>query len=266
MLRRRQILSCSVLPFAAALAVPHARAEDVAGYPRAAFDAHSQAELLKALGLPAPVASRELTLSGPELSEDGSVVPVAVACTASGVQRLLIGVERNPNWLAAIFELAEGTEAGVATRLKMQQSSNVVALALLKDGRVLQAVREIKVTLGGCAGAADSTPERSGQPSLIRVQPAAGGGATVRALMKHEMESGQRKDEAGRAVPAWHIQEVVARLNGQAVLSAHWGPAVSKNPFLQFGLKTAKGGDRLALAWADNRGTRRSDEVTLAAI
>nr|WP_130432776.1 thiosulfate oxidation carrier complex protein SoxZ [Rivibacter subsaxonicus] len=97
----------------------------------------------------------------------------------------------------------------------------------------------------------------------MRAQASAGKGTVVRALLSHEMESGQRKDEQGRVIPAWHITEFSARLNGHPVLGAWWGPAVSRNPFLQFTLKNAKTGDRLALAWVDNRGERRSDEATV---
>jgi sulfur-oxidizing protein SoxZ len=90
------------------------------------------------------------------------------------------------------------------------------------------------------------------------------GRTTVRILMSHEMESGQRKEANGRLVPAWHIQTVTVKLNDRPVLSAHWGPSVSKNPFLQFNLRGAKPGDRLAVAWTDNRGTSRGDEAIVA--
>lgn len=85
----------------------------------------------------------------------------------------------------------------------------------------------------------------------------------VRVRMAHEMESGQRKDAAGKLVPAWFIQEVLVTLNGRQVLSAEYGPAVSKNPFLQFALKGAKTGDRLAISWKDSRGATRTDEATV---
>ena len=75
-------------------------------------------------------------------------------------------------------------------------------------------------------------------PMRIRAQ-ASGGNAVVRVLMSHEMETGQRKDSAGKVIPAWHITEVTATHNGKQVLSAEWGPAVAKNPFLQFKLKGA---------------------------
>ena len=100
-------------------------------------------------------------------------------------------------------------------------------------------------------------------PMRIRAQ-AAGDKATVRVLMSHDMETGQRKDAAGKTIPAWYIQDVGATLNGKPVLSAQWGPSVSKNPFLQFNVKGAKSGDKISISWVDNRGERRSDEATLA--
>jgi sulfur-oxidizing protein SoxZ len=100
-------------------------------------------------------------------------------------------------------------------------------------------------------------------PMRIRAQ-AAGDKTTVRVLMAHEMESGQRKDAAGKIVPAWYIQEVTASHNGKAVLVAEWGPAVSKNPFLQFVLKGAKAGDKIAITWKDTKGDSRTDEATVS--
>ncbi len=100
-------------------------------------------------------------------------------------------------------------------------------------------------------------------PMRIRAQ-AAAGNATVRVLMSHEMETGQRKDAAGKLIPAWYIQEVTATHNGKPVLAAEWGTAVSKNPFLQFVVKGAKAGDKVAITWKDNRGETRTDEATVS--
>lgn len=100
-------------------------------------------------------------------------------------------------------------------------------------------------------------------PMRIRAQ-AAGDKATVRVLMSHEMESGQRKDAAGALVPAWFIQDVEAKHNGKSVMTAEWGPAVSKNPFLQFTVKGAKAGDKIAVTWKDNKGEIRTDEATVS--
>ena len=257
---RRDLLSMSVLAGWPWLV----RAQAATSKRRPAFEAKAMPELLKALNLPAPQPSPEVSLQAPDLHEDGSVVPLAFACRAPGVQRLLLCIDRNPFVLAAIFEPGEGVDPAFSTRIKMQETSEVRVLAVLRDGRVLSASKEVRITLGGCAGAADAVPERLGQPTLIRLQPN-GDEVTVRALLKHEMESGQRKDEAGRVAPAWYIEEVAVRLNERPVLTAQWGTSISKNPFLQFAVKGAKPGDRVAIAWADNRGNRRSDEATLAA-
>ncbi len=99
-------------------------------------------------------------------------------------------------------------------------------------------------------------------PMRIRAQ-VAGANATVRVLMAHEMETGQRKDAAGKTIPAWHITDVSATHNGKNVLSAEWGPGVAKNPFLQFTVKGAKAGDKIAVTWKDNKGDSRTDEATV---
>lgn len=100
-------------------------------------------------------------------------------------------------------------------------------------------------------------------PMRIRAQ-MAGDKATVRVLMNHEMETGLRKDAGGKPIPAWYIQEVTAQLNGKPVLAAEWGPSVSKNPFLQFSVKGAKAGDKIAVTWKDNKGDSRTDEATVS--
>jgi sulfur-oxidizing protein SoxZ len=100
-------------------------------------------------------------------------------------------------------------------------------------------------------------------PMRIRAQ-MSGDKATVRVLMSHEMETGQRKDSAGKTIPAWFIQEVTASLNGKPVMRAEWGPAVSKNPFLQFNVKGAKAGDKVSVTWKDNKGETRTDEAVVS--
>ncbi len=100
-------------------------------------------------------------------------------------------------------------------------------------------------------------------PMRIRAQ-AQGDKTTVSVLVSHEMESGQRKDAAGKTVPAWFIQNIVATHNGKTVMSAQWGPAVSKNPFLRFSFKGGKAGEKVILSWSDNKGDKRTDEAVIA--
>jgi sulfur-oxidizing protein SoxZ len=87
--------------------------------------------------------------------------------------------------------------------------------------------------------------------------------ATVHAFIKHPMETGNRKDPTGKLIPAEYIREVMCTHNGRTVLTAHWGPGISKNPYLSFRLANAKPGERLALRWEDNQGGRDSVEVVL---
>ena len=100
-------------------------------------------------------------------------------------------------------------------------------------------------------------------PMRIRAA-VAGDKVEVRVLMSHEMETGQRKDAKGELVPAHYIQTVNVTHNGKTVMSAEWGPAVAKNPFLQFNIKGAKTGDKVSVNWKDNRGDTRTDEATVA--
>ena len=100
-------------------------------------------------------------------------------------------------------------------------------------------------------------------PMRIRAQ-AAGDKVTVRVLISHEMESGMRKAADGNLVPAHYIQTVSATHNGKTVMSAQWGPAVSKNPFIQFTFNGGKAGDKIAVTWVDNKGDKRTDEATIS--
>ena len=99
-------------------------------------------------------------------------------------------------------------------------------------------------------------------PMRIRAT-AKDGGINVKILMAHEMETGQRKDSAGKPIPAHFIKHVSAMWQGKEVLSANWGPAIAKNPFLEFNFKGGKKGDKIAVTWEDNKGETRTDETTI---
>jgi sulfur-oxidizing protein SoxY len=118
---------------------------------KAAFDAKTVEETLKALGAGTPANSADVQLTAPDIAENGAVVPVGVVSTLAGVEAIAILIEKNPNPLAASFVLPAGTEASVQTRVKMGQTSDVYALVKV-GGQFLMAKKEIKVTLGGCGG------------------------------------------------------------------------------------------------------------------
>lgn len=87
----------------------------------------------------------------------------------------------------------------------------------------------------------------------------------VRVLLPHPMESGQRRDAAGQLIPAHYITSVILSLNGKPVIEGALGTAVSANPLFAFQLAGVKAGDRLAVAWVDNKGQRGSAESSFTA-
>lgn len=154
---RRQMMDRSarvaaLLAAAGALpALAQAQAQAPA-WDKGAFEAKSMSDLMRALGAGAPVESRDVTVTGPDIAENGAVVPLGASTALPGVRRMLLLVEKNPNVLAAMFDVTDAVDASFSTRAKMGQSSNVFAVAQMADGRVLFAGKEVKVTLGGCGG------------------------------------------------------------------------------------------------------------------
>lgn len=124
----------------------------LAAYNKTAFEAKTLADVLKALGAGAPVESKDVTIGGPDIAENGAVVPLTASTALPGAKQILILVEKNPAAMIALFNLTDSVEANVATRAKMGQSSDVYAVAIMSDGKVLFAKKEVKVTLGGCGG------------------------------------------------------------------------------------------------------------------
>jgi sulfur-oxidizing protein SoxY len=122
-----------------------------AAWTQAGFETRNVADAVKAFGGSTPAAIAGVTLIGPDIAENGAAVSVVLASTLPGVTRLLLLVEKNRNTLAAMFDLSsDAVEPRIETRVKMGQSSNVYAGAMLVDGRVLYARKDIEVTLGGC--------------------------------------------------------------------------------------------------------------------
>ncbi len=119
---------------------------------KAAFETNTMDATVKALGGGAPAQSKDITfVQTPDIAENGAVVPVGVTSSIPNTESIAILVEKNPNMLAAVFDIPPGTEPSLSTRIKMGQSSNVYAL-VKADGKFYVAGKEIKVTLGGCGG------------------------------------------------------------------------------------------------------------------
>lgn len=99
-----------------------------------------------------------------------------------------------------------------------------------------------------------------GDPMRIRAT-TAGDMVDVKILMRHDMETGQRKDAAGKVIPGHFIQKLVIKSNDKIVLDALFGPSVSKDPYLAFKFKGGAKGDKISVTWTDNRGDTRTDQT-----
>ena len=155
-MERRDFLAsssgASALALAAAAGLTPAHAQTAPAWNKLAFDTKSLADVAKALGATsAPVESRDLVLQAPEIAENGAVVRVAAQSNIASTTQIAFVIDKNPSALAAAFDIPAGTEAAVSTNVKMGQSSNVYALVKAGD-KFFYAVKEVKVTLGGCGG------------------------------------------------------------------------------------------------------------------
>lgn len=151
--RRNFVKSSAILGLMAAaglLGNDQAQAQ-TAGWNKAAFDAKDLAGTVQALGGSAPAQSADIAITAPDIAENGAVVPVGVTSKIPNTQAVYILVEKNPNALAAGFNLPAGTDPTVSTRIKMGQTSNVHAV-VKADNKFYYATKEVKVTLGGCGG------------------------------------------------------------------------------------------------------------------
>jgi sulfur-oxidizing protein SoxY len=142
--------SAAVAALLAGAGVLPARAQSA--WNKAAFEGKSVDEAIKGLGIAKPIESKDIAFTAPDIAENGAVVPIAVSTTLPGVKRIAFLVEKNPTTLAGVFEFTDAVETSVATRIKMGQSSNVLAVAIMGDGKVFYAQKDVKVTLGGCGG------------------------------------------------------------------------------------------------------------------
>ena len=123
-----------------------------ADWNKAAFDTKSLNDAVKAMGGTGATESKDITIVSPDIAENGAVVPFTITSKVPNTAAVAILVEKNPNILAANFEIPQGTEPWVNTRVKMGQTSNVIALVKSSDGKFHYASKEVKVTLGGCGG------------------------------------------------------------------------------------------------------------------
>jgi sulfur-oxidizing protein SoxY len=154
-IRRRGILKAGggtgVLALAAAAGLIRPGEVFAQQWNKAAFETRSFADTLKALGGGGSTESAQIQITAPDIAENGAVVPITIESAIPRTQAIAILIEKNPNTLSANFEIPDGTDPFVTTRVKMAETSNIYAV-VKADGKYFHAVKEIKVTLGGCGG------------------------------------------------------------------------------------------------------------------
>jgi sulfur-oxidizing protein SoxY len=239
----------------------------LAAWNQRAFDAKRLNDALAALGVDRATESKDILIDAPDFAENGAFVPLEIVGNIPGTETLAVFVDRNPWPYIARFDVSRGALAFVTMRVRVGETSplRVVAQA---GGSQYVAVKEVKVTLGGCgdggAGDTSSALDKSADTKPMRIRASvAGDVANVRVLMTHPMENGLRKDAAGQPIPEHFIRSVSAQLNSRTVLEAEFGRSVSANPLIGFRLKGAKAGDKLVLRWVDSKGFSRTDETSV---
>lgn len=152
---RREILKAgggaSALALLAALGGIMPGTAVAADWNKPAFDGKTLSDAFKGLGAGSPANSADIILRAPDIAENGAVVPIGIESKIPGTESIALLIEKNPNPLAAAFEIPAGTETKVSTRVKMGETSSVYAL-VKANGKYFMAKKEIKVTLGGCGG------------------------------------------------------------------------------------------------------------------
>ena len=152
---RRNVLraggGASLLALLAAAGMLRPDAAFAADWNQKAFDAKTLKDAFDALGADGRADSADIVMVAPEIAENGAVVPIGATSKIPGTESIAILIAKNPNPLAAVFEIPAGTEPGVMTRVKLAQTSDVYVLVKAHD-KYFATKKEIKVTIGGCGG------------------------------------------------------------------------------------------------------------------
>jgi len=152
---RRAVLkgtgSAAVMGLAVAAGLFRAGSAWAEGWNKAAFSTKTLDETVKAMGGSSAAESKDIAIISPDIAENGAVVPFTISSKLPKTEQVALLIEKNPNILAASFNIPSGTDAWVNTRVKMGRSSNVIAL-VKADGKFYYTTKEVKVTIGGCGG------------------------------------------------------------------------------------------------------------------
>lgn len=234
-------------------------ASAAAGPDRNAFSKKTFAGAMRAIGASNASADKRIRINAPTMAEIGNMVPIEVDSGIPGTESISVLVEKNPFPLATQVKLENAATSYIRTNLKLASNSNV-HIIVKAGNRFYRNSVPIKVTVGGCGGGGgagvvpDQTDRDLTDNTRMRGQ-IRDGQAVVRVVIRHPMETGQRKNaKTGKPIPAHYIKRVVAKHNNRVVYEGDWSASISQNP--GFGFKLAKGrkGDQISVHWSDNKG------------
>lgn len=138
---------------AAAMAAGLLRPSEVlAAWNNKAFEAKTVTDALKNLNITSPADSKDIVIRAPDIAENGAVVPIEIQSNIPGTNAISVLIEKNPFPYAATFDFSQGAVPFIALRVKMGETSNVRAVVATADGKFHGAMKEVKVTIGGCGG------------------------------------------------------------------------------------------------------------------
>jgi sulfur-oxidizing protein SoxY len=127
-------------------------AEALAEWNKPAFESKTLGDALKNLKVASPIETKEIAIRAPDIAENGAVVPIEIQSNVPGTKSIAVLIEKNPFPYAGTFDVSQGAMPFVALRVKMGESSNVRVVVAAADGKFYTAVKEVKVTIGGCGG------------------------------------------------------------------------------------------------------------------
>lgn len=235
-----------------------------------AFEAKQTDQVMAALKATAVPVATDLQIEAPQKAENGAVVQVELTSNqpVGSISSLRLLADANPTPLIATFELGKQVLPKLVTRIKLAQSSELIALAQQPNGQFRQQRRQVVVLEDGCAGSEREEPFATSmkmRARLLAEGPLGKNITELKIIILHPMRTGRSKNDDGQLMPAHFMQLMQVVLNGQVIVDAQTGTGISRNPYFTFYVASAKPGDIIAVNWRDNLGYEGHGEVTVSA-
>ena len=216
--------------------------------------------------------SSGLTLDLPHVSEDGSAVALTVGVETSlddgdYVESIHLFAAGNPNPEVAVFHLTPlAGKPEISTRVRLNETQQVIAVARSAEGKVWATSREVRITVSGCLMRGDDVPEALSNPRVsVPSSFSAGQPGEIRTLITHPMETGLREGDDGEPLPRHIIERFTVSVDGDTAFEAELHQSVSANPYLRFHLAPESSGEAV-FEWHDDTGesARETSELNVS--